>query len=78
MFCVINFFSNPLFLWYRSGYATAANDIRISKKVKTPKNPSQKPKYFRQNKYLAGSKLVLVSGAPMKIRNQGVDLTWQT
>jgi hypothetical protein len=48
----------------------AANDVKMSKREHKSKNPLQKPKYFRQNKSLAGSKLVVVSVAPMKIRNQ--------
>jgi hypothetical protein len=51
-------------------YFKAGNDIRMSKKEGKPKNSLKKPKYFRQNKSLVGSKLVVVSGAPMKIRNQ--------
>ena len=47
-----------------------ANDIRMSKKEEEPKNIMQKPKYFRENKSLVGSKLVLVNVAPMKIRNK--------
>ena len=47
----------------------------MSKKEEKPKKPLQKRKYFRQNKYLAGSKLVLASVAPMKLGVRGSDVS---